>query len=324
MIFISWSGDRAKAIADVLESWIPDVAPGAETWVSTGGIPKGAESDAKIQEMLDLTSTGIVVVNPENQFAPWLNYESGAIGAKAPRKAVWTLLDGMEPRDLQRPLSRFQATVLADKSDVAKLVSEINKRNPIAGSADAGRVSRWLDKAWPDLVSRIEEIEVPAPAADRRDVADLVEEILEIARATSQTVGDLSSEVSQLSAQADLNRVLRRFTGKDRLDVPVNLESVALADLRRAESTPLSRAGNPLASVASQSGYAGGQGLHGQLALIGKRVRHAQRGLGTVMDVVAESDGERAKVQFDTQEGNSIIPLGDLTMVYENPSTAPE
>lgn len=323
MIFISWSGDRAKAIAEILASWIPDVAPGATTWVSFGGIPKGAESDAKIQEMLDLTSTGIVVVNPENQFAPWLNYESGAIGAKAPRKAVWTVLDGMGFADLEKPLAVFQATVLSDKEDMAKLVAEINTRNPTEAGASADRVSRWFEGAWPALVSRIGAIEEPAPAADRRDVADLVEEILELARATSQTVGDLSSEVSQLSAQADLNRVLRRFTGKDRLDVPVNLESVALADLRRA-TTPLSTAGDPLASVASQSGYAGGQGLHGQLALIGKRVRHAQRGLGTVMELVTKFDGVRAKVQFDTQDGNSIIPLGDLTMVYENPSTAPE
>ncbi len=77
-VFISWSGALAKAVAQLLDSWLPDVIQGVKTWLSTEDIDKGSIWSGKINEALS-TTVGILCVTQENRNAPWLLFEAGGL-----------------------------------------------------------------------------------------------------------------------------------------------------------------------------------------------------------------------------------------------------
>ena len=92
-----------------------------------------------------MTSFGIAVVTPENQQAPWLLFESGAI-AKAVGEDVRLvpLLFGLETSDLTGPLSDFQAR-RAERPELARMCLDLAKTYC---SPDAEAVSDNLEAHW--------------------------------------------------------------------------------------------------------------------------------------------------------------------------------
>jgi hypothetical protein len=42
-IFISWSGNRSRAVAKAFHAWLPDVLPLAEPWMSAEDVENGAK-----------------------------------------------------------------------------------------------------------------------------------------------------------------------------------------------------------------------------------------------------------------------------------------
>jgi hypothetical protein len=56
-IFISWSGDRSKAIAETLKDWLPRVLQSARPWLSTRDIEKGTRSLSEMNK--DLVEWGL-------------------------------------------------------------------------------------------------------------------------------------------------------------------------------------------------------------------------------------------------------------------------
>jgi len=58
-VFISWSGPLSKAVAELLNSWLPEVIQGVETWFSPEDIEKGAIWSSEINDALS-TSVGVL------------------------------------------------------------------------------------------------------------------------------------------------------------------------------------------------------------------------------------------------------------------------
>lgn len=52
-IFISWSGERSKALAEALRSWLPKVIQNLNPWISVSDIEKGARWLIDISEKLE-------------------------------------------------------------------------------------------------------------------------------------------------------------------------------------------------------------------------------------------------------------------------------
>lgn len=181
-VFISWSGDFAKEIAVALRAWLPLLFDRIQPWASDTDIAPGQRNLAQIEAELAHTRFGIVVVTAENQNAPWLNFEAGALSRVVDRdlenRVVPLLVDLTSPSQLTGPLAQFQGKIL-DKSGVRAVVRTLAALTGINESVADER----LDAYWPRLETEIREARERAESsksqqATPRSSVDMLEEIL--------------------------------------------------------------------------------------------------------------------------------------------------
>src|SRR5690606_29659014 len=122
-VFISWSGEQSRQIAELLRGWLPNLWDGIRPWMSDVDIAAGARGLEKIHQSLSSTVAGIIVVTPENSESPWVNYEAGALSRALQSEAsVTPLLTGFARKtDLRGPLAQFQVQML-DHDGIRHLV----------------------------------------------------------------------------------------------------------------------------------------------------------------------------------------------------------
>lgn len=229
-VFISWSGQRSKAVAHALKEWLPDVLQEVTAWMSEHDIDAGTRWAHKLSDILSESHLGIVCLTPENQKAPWLIYESGALSKSVQQSRLIPYLIGMSPSDLESPLSQFQS-VKADAAGTYKLLESINASSTSPLSPD--RVRRLFDKLWPDLENRItaailiseQKVKVPA-----RSDHDILNEILELVRSNSQPpFGIEPTGFSLVSLQIDPRPLLKKGN-VFRLNFPSNIAAARFLD----------------------------------------------------------------------------------------------
>lgn len=78
-VFLSWSGERSKAVAELLNDWLCCVIQAARPWVSTRDLDRGSLWFGEINEQLKDTSIGIICLTQENRVRPWILFEAGAL-----------------------------------------------------------------------------------------------------------------------------------------------------------------------------------------------------------------------------------------------------
>lgn len=124
-VFVSWSGELSKQIAEALKKWIPCIIQSVEVFYSAEDIEKGESWDSKISAELSKCNYGIICLTEENKMAPWIHFEAGALTKSLDSRAT-TLLININPSDIKGPLARYQSTFL-DKKNFEQLIHEINK-----------------------------------------------------------------------------------------------------------------------------------------------------------------------------------------------------
>jgi TIR domain-containing protein len=65
IVFLSWSGERSKAVAEVFASWIGDVIQVVEPWISVD-IKSGVRWSEEIRAKLERSKVGIACLTKEN------------------------------------------------------------------------------------------------------------------------------------------------------------------------------------------------------------------------------------------------------------------
>lgn len=184
-VFISWSGDLSRKIAEVLGRKIPCIIQSATVFVSSSDIEKGENWDSRLIAELAEARFGIVCLTPDNVDAPWVHFEAGAISQTLDSK-VSALMINLNPSDLQGPLKRFQATKI-EENDFLSLLKSINDSLELPINKDVLEAS--FEMAWPSLHAEMETAIGQHPKKDGRKTTKseppntaAIEEILELAR----------------------------------------------------------------------------------------------------------------------------------------------
>src|SRR5436305_7849147 len=125
-LFISWSGERSKALAQALREWLPYVLQYVEPWLSEVDIEAGARWWQEVAQTLETYNFGVICVTPENLNAPWVLFEAGALSKSMQGGRVIPLLFGLEFRDFAGPLAQFHAKRV-DRAGLSEVIHSINR-----------------------------------------------------------------------------------------------------------------------------------------------------------------------------------------------------
>lgn len=188
-IFISWSGELSKALAEVVRDWIPKVLQSVKPYFTPDDIEKGARWAKEISGELATSQLGIICLTQENQHNPWILFEAGALSKNLEESKVCPILFNFDTTELKGPLASFQATRF-NKEEIKKLLESINN-----SCNDSKLEQKYLDETfemwWPKLDGKIREVLVPAKGAtkpQKRTERDILEEILELTRSNAKLV----------------------------------------------------------------------------------------------------------------------------------------
>lgn len=210
-IFISWSGPRSETVALALRDWLPSVLDGhVMPFVSSEDVAKGTRGLDKIADELQKAEHGIIVVTPENAAQPWLNFEAGALGNSVTGTKVSPFLVGLDnDAGLVGPMTQFQTTVAADKSDVWKLVTSIN--SDLERPLGRATLQTIFDAQWQVLetvltAALVAPADQEAPADRSQD--NIIDEILTTVRGLRRDF-DLIPQTRPRSAHQMLGEIGR-------------------------------------------------------------------------------------------------------------------
>lgn len=191
-VFISWSGERSKALAIALKEWIPLILQYAKPWVSEQDISAGARWAQAISGELESSNFGILCITPENISSEWILFEAGALSKSMLDAKVIPLLFGLELSDLSGPLSQFQAL----KIDQQGMMDVINAINAVSETkASEATINQLVPALWAQLQQKIDGIPGKAPAGKHmRPQGEILEELVSQVRGLGSQMRELDPD----------------------------------------------------------------------------------------------------------------------------------
>jgi hypothetical protein len=199
-IFISWSGELAKECTRVLREWLPKMFDHIDPWASDVDIDAGLRGLDVLQDRLNASSFGIIVITTENMGKAWLNFEAGALSKTLggdPTRVVPLLINFEDVYQLQGPISQFQAIKL-DMDGARRLCRSIAA---VIG-LDALTIDSRFEWAWPSLKSAVDQVMRDAgdqPTPPEVDEKDLLSSIFQAIQSLQKQVAAMRSSASLFS-----------------------------------------------------------------------------------------------------------------------------
>jgi hypothetical protein len=202
-VFVSWSGERSRIVAEGFAAWIKDVLQAVRPFISTADIDRGAVWFNKIGTELETSNFGILVLTAENLGSPWIMFEAGALAKHLEQSRVVPLLVDISPTDLIQPLGQFNAAKCV-KADIGKLVHSINKALGETAVAPAA-LDRAFDRWWPEFEGVISKAhETMAAKRKPRSDREILEELLGAVRGIEKRAAAWPMEPSRGIALKEL------------------------------------------------------------------------------------------------------------------------
>lgn len=187
-VFISWSGETSKSLAETLRGWFPSVIQAVKPYFSPDDITKGARWSSDIAKELEECKIGLLCLTPDNLEAPWIMFEAGALSKSLSTARVCPLLFGIDPANIKGPLVQFQAAPFS-KEEMKKVIKMMNQElGPTALAGDV--LDSVFEMWWPKLEEKVEKIMSSAQTDNNtvvRPERDILEEILARVRATTSS-----------------------------------------------------------------------------------------------------------------------------------------
>jgi hypothetical protein len=179
-VFISWSGERGKLVAEALRYLLGNVIPTLDLWMSHSDMDKGKRWLEELATQLEETNIGIICLTRDNLQSPWLHYEAGAL-SKVKIPIVCTFLFDVESKEVSNPLSQWNNTK-NEKEDLLKLIHDLNKAQK-AHSLDKDRIETVFEWAWDEFDQRFKSIpDVADVKTPTKTTNEMFDEILGLLR----------------------------------------------------------------------------------------------------------------------------------------------
>jgi hypothetical protein len=194
-VFLSWSGQRSKLVAELLNDWLRCVLQAVRPWISSRDIDRGALWFSQISEQLCETGIGIVCLTSENKNRPWILFEAGALAKGLTSSRVCTFLIDLTPTDIEDPLAQFNHT-FPTKDSMAALVRTLNASLQ-ENTLDDRVLENVFETYWPQFEQQFRAAlaqSPSAPAVERTDDS-ILKEILTNTRKLTSKVRDLESMI---------------------------------------------------------------------------------------------------------------------------------
>jgi hypothetical protein len=188
-VFISWSGDLSKAVAEELRDWLPTIVQSLEPFISSQDVPVGGRGLNVLASKLQDCSFGIICLTQENKQGPWIHFEAGALSKVVDASRVVPLLLDVKVSDLTGPLVQFQAISIEDVDGLFSLIKALSEQS--SPSIAETRLRRTFDAFWPDLQTKISQLKAAAGGEQKQDTRserEILEEILLLSRNTERHV----------------------------------------------------------------------------------------------------------------------------------------
>ena len=209
-VFISWSGNSKDAAHAIFKA-LPTLFDQAEPWISVEN-RSGTMWLPEIDKQLSSTDFGIVCVTRENQHAPWLNFEAGALSRRvdAKRELMPVLLLGVDSmNDVDGPITGFQMK-LGDLEGFMDVMKDLNNSD-LGPKINESILRSRVESAWPSIEAEVRKIRMghAVEESDERTDSEKIDELLDVARSmarslapTGTAVGTNKSRISSESMRA--------------------------------------------------------------------------------------------------------------------------
>ena len=191
-VFVSWSGQRSKVVAELISDWIKCVLQASQPWISTRDIDKGAIWFSEISDQLKDTAAGIVCLTQENKNKPWILFETGALAKGLSTNRVCTFLIDLQSSDIEDPLAQFNHT-FPERTSMWGLICSLNSCLELH-RLDERILRQVFDTYWPQFEQRFAAAIADTPQAanvEPRSEQSILAEILSNTRSLSNRVRDL-------------------------------------------------------------------------------------------------------------------------------------
>jgi TIR domain len=203
-VFISWSGNRSREVANLLSDWLCCVIQASRPWISTRDLDRGSLWFGEINDQLKDTTVGIICLTQENKNRPWILFEAGALAKGLSTSRVCTLLIDLEPKDIEDPLAQFNHT-FPTRDSVFGLVRTLNGTLGQA-SLDVRILEQVFSVYWPQFETNFKDVLSKTESAGPtkpRPKEDVLGEILENTRVLSSRIRHLEYETEQRRRSPD-------------------------------------------------------------------------------------------------------------------------
>jgi hypothetical protein len=192
-VFISWSGEKGRVVAEALLNTFSFVSPEIKGWMSEHSIKAGERWNKKLGHQLEKSGFGILCLTAENLSAPWLLFEAGSLSKSYSDSRVIPYLVGVNKTDVSLPLSQFQS-VEANKEGTFRLIKNINEA--LEGPQNSENLKHIFNKmVWPELEGLIVSLSEKKALPRKKSTKELIQ--FGSDRELIQRIAEMTSELSQ-------------------------------------------------------------------------------------------------------------------------------
>jgi hypothetical protein len=173
---------------------LPCLINQVEPWLSSHEIAAGARWSAEIAKKLESSNVGITCLTAENQNAPWILFEAGAISKLTSVGRAIVLRINLRPADVTGPLSQFQGVSL-DRDGIWKLLTGINESAETSLSEQS--LSLTFEGLWPAIESELNAIlaQPSGSPPSKRSTDDMLRELIDLNRTQHADIRKILSAI---------------------------------------------------------------------------------------------------------------------------------